>query len=300
MATGSKKVILSALIGNTLITISKIVVFFISGSTALLAEAIHSGADTGNQLLLLLGFHLSQRPADELHQFGYGKERYFWALMVAVSMFVIGAVVSIYEGVHKFMEPQPVTGVGWIYLVLGLSFVFESYPWYVALKSVKRENPGFTVLQAVRGSKSPSVIVVFLEDTAALLGIIIAFSGVVLMQVTAISAFDGLASIGIGLLLACVAFSLTYEIKSLLLGEAVSKQNYQDIFHAAGETQGVKKVLKLRTMHLGPDDVLITLNIAFQDFLSTKEIEAVVDSIEKNIRKVLPGAKYISIEADTE
>jgi len=294
----SKRVILAALIGNLLIAISKFTISFFSGSTAMLAEAVHSMADTGNQLLLLVGLRLSLRPADVLHPFGYSMERYFWALMVAITMFVVGAVVSFWHGVNKILHPHGLEHVGWIYLVLGLSAAFESYPLYLAYKTLRASDPEAGLVTVFRRSKRPALIVVFMEDSAALVGILLAFVGVLAAHLTGMSVFDGAASVCIGILLALVAFSVAYEMKSLLVGESVSEENYKRITAATERVEGVEKVHKLLTMHLGPDDVLVNLNVEFSDGLETGEIEELVDEIEAKIRTVVPEARQIFIEAD--
>ncbi len=299
MSQGSKKVVVAALIGNLLIALSKFVVAFLSGSTALFAEAVHSTADTGNQILLLVGMRLSLRPADVRHPFGYGQERYFWALMVAVTMFVVGAVVSLYHGIHKILEPQPIEHVGWIYLVLGLSALFESYPLFLAYKTLRESHPEQPLWRTLNESKRPAVIVVFMEDAAAMCGIFLAFLGVVLATYSGYLIFDGIASVCIGVLLALVAFSVAFEIKSLLIGEAVSKENYERILKTVNDIDEVEQVLTLLTMHLGPEEVLVNLNVAFIDGLETDAIEALVDRIENHIQQVVPEAKQIFIEADT-
>ena len=294
----SKKVILAALIGNATIAVSKFAVAVISGSTAMLAEAVHSVADTGNQVLLLIGLRLSKRPADELHPFGYGKERYFWALIVAVTMFVVGAVVSFWEGVSKILEPHPIEHVGWIYLVLGLSALFESYPLYLAYSALRKSGGDAGLITVFRQSKRPALIVVFMEDVAAMTGILLAFLGVLAAHMTGLGVFDGIASVGIGLLLAAVAFCVAYEIKSLLIGEGVSKEDYRKILLAVEGSTGVEKVLDLLTMHLGPDEAIVNLNVEFTDGLDTDRIESLVDEIEERIRRTVPVARHIFIEAD--
>jgi len=298
MQRGSKRVILAALVGNLTITISKFVVALVSGSTAMLAEGVHSLADTGNQLLLLVGLRLSRRPADEMHPFGYGKEMYFWALIVAVTMFVVGAVVSFWEGVNKILHPHPIEHAGWIYLILGLSALFESYPFYIAYSSLRESDSGAGLFATLHRSKRPAVIVVFMEDAAAMTGILIAFVGVLTAKLTGLEIFDGIASACIGLLLAAVAFCVAYEMRSLLIGESVSKENYEKILSAVEESPGVEKVLKLLTMHLGPDEIVVNLDVEFADGLSTDQIERLVDEVEKKIQRAVPEARYIFIEAE--
>lgn len=296
MKNESKKVILAALIGNLLISVCKMVVAAISGSTAMLAEAVHSLADTGNQVLLMIGLRLSQRPADELHPFGYGKERYFWAMIVAITMFVVGAAVSLWEGVGKILHPHPIEHLGWIYLVLGLSALLESYPWYLAYTTLKKSSNGQSLWTTIRRSKTPAIIVVFLEDSAALTGILLAFLGTLAAHLTGLSVFDGIASVGIGLLLAFVAFCIAYEIKSLLIGECASAEDYRKILAAVADCSGVEELSNLLTMHLGPEQLLVNLNLKFSAGLPTEQIEDLINQMEDRIRKEVPSAKHIFIE----
>ena len=299
MHSDSKKVVVSALIGNSLITVSKFIVAMFSGSSAMFAESIHSLADTGNQVLLLLGMKLSKREANDLHPFGYGKERYFWAMLVAVSMFVIGSVVSFYEGIHKIMDPQPLANITWIYIVLGASFAFECYPFYIAYKALRSENSSMGILSVIRKSKRPAVIVVFLEDLAALLGILIALLGVTIANAGGLLIFDGIASICIGVLLALVAFTVAYEIRSLLVGESATEENIELVRTAAQSVDGVRRVLDVLTMQMGPEELLINLNLAFEKRLNTDALEAIIDEVEAEIKRILPEARYISIEAES-
>jgi cation diffusion facilitator family transporter len=300
LKSGSKKVVLTAFFGNGAIAICKFIVAMMTGSTAMLAETIHSIADTGNQVLLMIGLSLSTKPADRQHPFGYGKERYFWAMMAAVSMFVVGAVVSFYHGVHKVLHPEALQNVEWAYLVLGLSFLFESYPLYVAYKEMRKEAAGKGVFRALRESKRPTVIIVFFEDSAALIGIVFAFAGILITQQTGLLYFDGVASICIGLLLGLVAVSVAYEVRSLLIGEGVSPQNYDKIIKTVSATKGVVSVVDLLTMHLGPDDVLVNLNVHFSNDLTTDDLERVVDEIEAGIKTRVPEVTIIFVEAEDE
>jgi cation diffusion facilitator family transporter len=290
--------VIAALLGNGAIAVTKFVVALVSGSTAMLAEALHSLADTGNQGLLLVGMRLSRRPADAEHPFGYGKERFFWAFVVAMTMFVIGSVVSIWQGITRVLEPHEIEHANLTYVVLGLSALFEAYPWYVALTQLRSVSRGRSLVRTIRESKRPSLVTVFLEDTAALLGLGIAAAGIVLSHVTANPVFDGVASIAIGAVLFCVAAILAYESKSLLIGESVSSDNLRAIEKAVQSVDQVDRILELLTMHLGPDDILVNINVQFKDDLSTDELEQAVDRIEALIRETLPAARRIFIEPD--
>jgi len=299
MKSGSKLVVLAALTANSLITAIKYVVALITGSSAMLAEAVHSTADTGNQVLLLLGLKRSQKPPDAAHPFGYGQEQYFWSFVVANMLFFIGAVVSVYEGIHKLQDPQPIERPGLIYAILAAAALIESVALFFAIKELnKTRRRGTGLMKAVQESKDTNVAVVFFEDTAALLGLTIAFVGVLLSQLTGMMLFDGVASILIGVLLAVVAFLLAHETKELLIGEAASPENVAAIRRAAAGTPGVLAVGNILTMHLGPRRILVNMNVDFEDQLLAEELEDVVDKMEANIREAVPAADKIFIEAD--
>jgi cation diffusion facilitator family transporter len=299
MKSGSKLVVLAALVANSLITAIKYVVALITGSSAMLAEAVHSTADTGNQVLLLLGLKRSRKPPDAAHPFGYGQEQYFWSFVVANMLFFVGAVVSVYEGIHKLQDPQPIERPWLIYAILGVAALIESVALFFAIKELNQtRRPGTGLFKAVQETKDTNVAVVFFEDTAALLGLTIAFVGVLLSQLTGMMLFDGVASIFIGVLLAVVAFVLAHETKELLIGEAASPENVAAIRQAAANTPGVKAVGNILTMHLGPRRILINMNVDFEDQLRAEELEGVVDMMEENIRKAVPAADKIFIEAD--
>jgi cation diffusion facilitator family transporter len=300
MKPGSKFIVLAALLANTLICAIKFVVALITGSSAMLAEAVHSAADTGNQILLLLGLKRSQKPADSAHPFGYGQEQYFWSFVVANMLFFVGAVISIYEGIHKLQDPRGLERPWLIYTILGVSSLIESVTLIFAVREMNRSRrPGAGLLRSVRDTKDTSVAVVFLEDTAALCGLAIAFVGVLLADLTGLMVFDGIASILIGVLLAGVAFLLAHETKELLIGEAASPENVAAIRRAAEETRGVKAVGSILTMHLAPNRILVNMNVDFQDDLQDAQLEKIIDGLEERIRRAVPEVDKIFIEADT-
>lgn len=299
MVSGSQRVVYAALAGNSLIMVAKFWAAFYSGSTAMLAEAVHSLADTGNQGLLLLGFALSVRPADEKHPFGYGKERYFWAFMVAMGIFIVGATFAIYEGIRKIGHAEPISGVNILFLVLGIAFIFESGSLYVAVKEFQKRRMGRGFIQAVQDSRDPAILTVLLEDTAALVGIVIAASGIALATWTGQPWWDGVASILIGVILTVVALLLALEVKDFLIGESASRMDRAAIREILLSFSEVERVLDLLSMHIGPEDILLNLNLEFRDGLTTEKIEKLVDDIEHSIRKKVPHVKRIFIEADT-
>jgi cation diffusion facilitator family transporter len=295
----SRKAVLAALVGNGAIALTKFLMAALSGSTAMLAEALHSVADTGNQALLLVGLKLSRKPPDAEHPFGYGKERFFWAFVVAMTMFIIGSVVSIWQGILRIIDPHPIHHANLTYIVLGLSALFESYPWYVAFRQMRGPMREKGLFRAIRETKRLSVLTVLLEDSAAMVGLAIAAAGILASRLAGTTVYDGIASIVIGLVLFGVAALLAYETKSLLIGESVTRENYARIHAAIRSIPQVEQILDLLTMHMGPDDILVNVNVLFRDDLTTDEVEQAVDDIESAVREAVPHVRRIFVEPDT-
>lgn len=303
MSTGTnKKIIYAAFAANFAIMISKVFAAVITGSTAMLAESLHSLADTGNQLLLLVGLRLSQKPADLAHPFGYGKENYFWAFVVAITMFVVGAVVSIWQGVEKILHPHELESIAWGVGVCIAGLAFEGASLIVATREVARRRHGRSIWQFVRASKEPVTITVFLEDSAALVGLCIALVGLVAARHLDMPRLDGVASVLIGILLAVVAFVLSVETKSLLVGESVLAEDRAAILAALEKTPRLRRVLDLKTMHLGPQRVLVAARLNFEDDLGTDDIEALLADAENAVMAAVPIVThcYLEIEADDD
>lgn len=298
MASGSKKVIYAALVGNTLIAISKFVGSIITGSSAMLSEGIHSVVDTGNQLLLLLGMKRAEKPADENYPFGHGKEIYFWSFVVAIMIFAVGSGISIYEGIHGIMDPHPVSNPKINYIILGLAILFEGSAWFFAWKEFKQLKNGETYLIAVHQSKDPSTFVVLFEDTAALLGLLVAGLGIWLGQVTGIHIFDGIASIIIGVILGLTATWLAYETKGLLIGESADPEIVQGIASITNGYPEIKSVNETLTMHMGPEYILVNLSVDFDDTMDADSIEKAVARLTKQIKNRYPRVKRIFVEAE--
>ena len=296
MNTESRTAIFAAIAGNLAIAATKLVAAFFTGSSAMLSEGIHSVVDTGNGGLLLLGFRQSQKPPDANHPFGYGMELYFWSLVVAVLIFALGGGMSVYEGVTHLAHPQ-IHDPTWNYVVLLFAFVFESFSFYFAYKAFRKEMSGRGVFQTIRSSKDPTTFTVLFEDTAALLGLIVAFLGIFLGHLLNNPYLDAVASIIIGLILAVVAGFLAYESKGLLIGEGVDPAVLAGIRALAGADPAVEEVRKSLTMHFSPDDVLLTLDIRFKKHLQAEGIAAAVNRLEKKIRDEHPEIKHIFIEA---
>ncbi|HMQ94270.1 MAG TPA: cation diffusion facilitator family transporter [Amaricoccus sp.] len=296
MAGGTTKVVIAALIGNAAIAVTKFAAAAFTGSSAMFAEAVHSVVDTGNQLLLLYGIRRSGRPADAVHPFGYGKEIYFWAFVVAILLFALGSGISIYEGLHKIADPHPITDAYVNYIVLGLAMVFEAAAWTVAYRAFERERGNTPILRAVRQSKDPALFTVLFEDSAAMLGLLAALTGVFLSDRFGILRADGAASLVIGGILAVAAVLLAIETKGLLIGEAASDDLLQSVIGLAGQAPFVEGVNEVRTMHFGPADVLVNISVDARNSLMANEIEGEVSRLETRIKAVHPEVSRVFIE----
>jgi cation diffusion facilitator family transporter len=293
----SFKVIVAALAGNLAIAVSKFAAAAVTGSAAMLSEAIHSTVDTGNELLLMWGLRRAARPADATHPFGYGLQLYFWTFVVAVMIFGLGAVIAIMEGINKVRDPHPVENVIVVYIVLGVSVAFEVGSWIVAFREFRRRKGSFGLIAAVRRSKDPTVFTVLFEDSAALLGLFVAFAGVGLGEVLDLPVLDGVASLGIGLILALTAAFLALESQSLLTGEAVHPEVRVGIERIAQTAPGVVALNETLTMHFGPRDVLVALSLDFDDAISAAQVEASVIHIEHGVRRQFPEVARVFVEA---
>ena len=303
-STSSKKVIYAALAGNFLIAITKTAASFITGSSAMLSEAVHSFVDTGNQGLLLYGIKRSNRPADEKHPFGYGMELYFWTFVVAIIIFGLGAGVSIFEGLKKVHNPEVITDVSVNYIVLGFALIFEAIAWYIAFKEFRLVQYNNSTIkrgffQTVRESKDPTVFTVLFEDSAAMLGLIVAFVGIWLAEYLKMPILDGVASIIIGIILAVTAALLAYESKGLLLGEGAANEVVSEIREIVDQETGVIAINEVLTMHMGPEDILVNLSIDFGEKLSSLEVEATISRLESTIKAKHPHIQRIFIEAQS-
>lgn len=299
MAGSSKKVIIAALLGNTLIALTKFIAAAITNSSAMLSEGIHSMVDTGNQILLLYGLKRAQKPADEMFPFGHGKEVYFWSFVVAILVFALGAGVSVYEGVLRLREPQPVANVYINYIVLGLALLFEGAAWFFALREFSKQKGKASYLQAVQRAKDPSTFVVLFEDSAAMLGLAVALVATLLGQVTGNLYFDGVASIIIGLILAATAVWLAYETKGLLIGERASGEVIEGIRAIVSAVADVKHVNEIATMHMGPDFVLANLSLDFIDNIPSQVVEHTITEITGQIKLQYPVVKRVFIEIES-
>lgn len=296
MAGGSTRVVVAALIGNSLIAVTKFAAAAATGSSAMFAEAIHSVVDTGNQALLLFGIRRSARPADAQHPFGYGKEIYFWSFVVAILLFALGAGISFYEGVHKLANPHPMTNAVWNYVVLGLAMVFEAVAWTVAFREFNRVRGKAGIWQAVRDSKDPALFTVLFEDTAAMAGLVAAMIGVFCADQLGLLWADGVATLVIGTILALAAVLLAIETKSLLIGEAANPELVEDIIGLAEQATFVDGVNEVRTIHFGADAVLVNLSVDARDHLDAGTIETGVSELEARIKSSFPEVNRVFIE----
>jgi len=295
----STKVIYAAIAANLAIAATKFTAAAFTGSSAMVSEGIHSLVDTGNGGLMLLGVHQSRKPADERHPFGYGKELYFWTLIVAIVIFAVGGGVSAYEGLLHVIHPKPFENPLLNYIVLGVAFVFEGYSFLVAYKTFQLEKGEQGIWESIETSKDPTTYTVLFEDSAALLGLVVAFVGVLLAHKLNNPYFDGIASIMIGIILAVVAVLLAYESKGLLVGEAVDPATLKNIRRIAESDPRVEKVKSALTMHFGPETVLLAMDLQFRKNLSAAEVENSIDVLEDKIRKQHEEVKHIFIESDS-
>lgn len=298
MAASSKKVIYAALVANAIIAVIKFAAAFITGSSAMFSEGIHTTVDTGNQLLLLLGIKKAQKPADANHPFGYGKEIYFWSFIVAIMVFAVGAGVSIYEGIHSVMDPHPIENVMLNYGVLGFAVIATGIAWYFALKEFNQIKGKRGVFETVHKEKNPTTFVVLFEDSAALAGLFVALAGIGLSQWTGNPIYDGIASICIGIILGTTATWLAYETKGLLIGESADKKIITGIKNIASRHKAIKTINEALTIHMGPEYVLATLSVDFEDSLTASLIEDDINEITGEIKQSYPTVKRVFVEAE--
>jgi len=291
-------VIFAALAGNTLIAVTKFTAAALTGSSAMLSEGIHSLVDTGNQVLLLYGLNRSRKPADELFPFGYGKEVYFWSFVVAILIFALGGGVSLYEGIEHLRHPEPISRPLINYVVLGLALTFEGSAWLFALREFSKAKGKWGYLEAIQRAKDPSVFVVLFEDSAAILGLLLAFAGVALSQSTGILYFDGIASVLIGLILLGTAIWLAYETKGLLIGESANRHVIRGVRDILTSNVLIESVNEILTMHMGPDYILANISVDFKDDCRTGDIETAIAMIDQAIKAQYPQIKRIFIEAE--
>jgi cation diffusion facilitator family transporter len=294
---GSRKAIAAAFLANLGIAIAKFAGFFVTGAASLLAEAIHSVADTGNQALLFLGGHRARRRPTPEHPFGYGRERYFWAFIVALMLFSLGALFAIYEGIEKLIHPHELESVAVALAVLGVAIVLEALSFRTAVVEAAAVKGDDSWWHFIRRSKSPELPVVLLEDTGALLGLLLAFAGVGAAELTGNPRWDALGSVGIGILLGVIAIVLAVEMKSLLIGESAAEPTEAAIRDAISDAPEVRRIIHLRTLHLGPDELLVAAKLDL-DSSTVPDVARAIDAAESRVRAAVPIARVIYLEPD--
>ena len=298
-AHASKLVIYAALAANALIALTKFIAAAVTGSSAMLSEAVHSVVDTGNQGFLLYGLRRSARPPDQRHPFGYGRELYFWAFVVALLIFAGGAGVSLYEGLHRLHDPKPLTHAYVNYVVIAIAMLFEGGSWTFAFRRVRATKGQRSYLEAVRRSKDPTIFTVLFEDSAALLGLVVALAGIGLGEWLELPVLDGVASIAIALILGATAAWLAYECKGLLIGEGVLPEVRRGIERIVAAQPGILRVNEHLSVHLGPDDVLLNLSLDFASDLSADQVEAAISDLERRLKSAYPEIRRVFIEAQS-
>jgi len=299
MSTSSKKVIYAALAGNGLIAVTKFIAAAITGSSAMFSEGIHSVVDTGNQVLLLHGMRKARKPPCDRFPFGHGKEIYFWSFAVAILIFAVGSGVSLYEGIIHTIHPEPMGNPMVNYMVLGLAMLFEGAAWFFALTEFTKSKGKWGYIEAVQRGKDPTLFVVLFEDSAAMLGIVVAFLGVLLVDLTGILIFDGIASIIIGLILGGTAIWLAYETKGLLIGESANEMVIKGIREIILKYDGIDNLNEVLTMHMGPDFVLVNVSIDFKGDIPAGDLENIIARMDKQIKESFPTVKRIFVEAES-
>jgi cation diffusion facilitator family transporter len=300
-AGGSSRAVVAALAANLGIALTKFLAFALTGSSSMLAEAIHSVADSGNQVLLLVGGARARRQATPRHPFGYGRERYIYAFIVSVVLFSVGGVFAVYEGIHKIQHAEPIESWHWVpVLVLGIAIVLESFSFRTAIAETNLVRGGASWVQFIRRARAPELPVVLLEDFAALIGLVLALIGVGLTLITSNGVFDGIGTLAIGVLLVLVAAVLAVETKSLLIGESATADQVAAIELALVGDDAVQRVIHLRTLHLGPEELLVAAKIAVPGAVRAAEVAAAIDAAEQRVRAALPIECLIYLEPDID
>ena len=307
----SRKAVYAALLGNLGVAIAKLIAALLTGSIAMFAETLHSFSDTFNQVLLLMGIKTSTKAATERHPFGYGKEQFFWSFIVATMIFGISGILSVEQGVGSILgKIHHIENINVSYVILIISAAFEGNALRIALSIFKEtieargEKINFSsLIKEFQESKDPSILTVIAEDSAALLGIIIAWLGISLSQITKNTLYDALGSLGIGIILMIFAFFLAKENKALLIGESISKKDYKRIVNLVHQIPEVNRIIALRTMHFAAEDVLVAMDVSLMDGLDTDKIESVIDNIEQKVKQAIPYINpskiYVEVEQDS-
>ncbi|MFN8183228.1 MAG: cation diffusion facilitator family transporter [Candidatus Nanopelagicales bacterium] len=297
---GGTKAVIAALGANVGIAISKFVAFLLTGSSSMLSEAIHSVADSANQVLLLVGGRRARRDADRTHQFGYARVRYVYAFVVSIVLFLVGGIFSLYEGFHKFTHPEELRDVGIAIGVLLIAVALEAFSFRTAMRETNRSRGSRSLLRYVHDARQPELPVVLLEDSGALIGLMFALIGVGMATITGDARWDGLGAMAVGTLLVVIAVFLAYEMASMLVGESALPEEQEAIRTALDETEEVDRVIHLKTLHVGPDELLVAAKIAIGGEDDAATIARGIDRAEAAVRQVVPSARYIYLEPDLD
>lgn len=298
MSHGSSKAVVAACLANSGIALAKTVGFLITGASSMLAEAIHSFADTGNQALLLVGQKRGERAPTERHPFGYGRERYFWSFLVAMVLFALGSVYAVYEGIHRILHPEPLESPLVAVGILGIAAALEAWSFRTALREARALRGNLSWFEFIRRTKTAELPVVLLEDLGALIGLVVALSGVSLATYTGDARFDGAGSVLVGVLLGILSLLLSLEMQSLLIGEAADPEVEERIRAALTQGPDVRRIIHLRTVHLGPDDLLVAAKLEFDAAIDVPTLCASIDRTELGVREAVPMARLLFIEPD--
>ncbi|BCO37314.1 cation transporter [Mycobacterium heckeshornense] len=299
-STSSVRAILAALAANVGIAAAKFVGFLVTGSSSMLAESVHSVADTSNQALLLLGQRAARKQADALHPFGYGRSRYFWSFVVALVLFTLGSVFALYDGYHKITHPAELSSPAVALVILSVAIVLEAFSFRTAMVESRPLKGNSSWWRFIRTSRNPELPVVLLEDTGALIGLVFALAGVGLTATTGDPVWDGIGTLGIGVLLGLIAIVLMVEMHSLLIGEGATSAQTQAIRAALESTEHVERLIHLRTQYLGPEEMLVAAKIAVAPQVQLATIAATIDAAEANVRAAVPAARVIYLEPDLD
>ena len=297
-ASGGTKAILAAFFANLGIAIAKFVAFAFTGASSMLAEAIHSCADTGNQALLLLGGRLARREATPTHPFGYGRERYFWSFVVALVLFTVGSMFALYEGIEKIRHPHAIDAPIWAFSVLSIGIVLEGLSFRTAIVESNRVRGEQSWTTFIRRSRSPELPVVLLEDLGAMIGLVMALGAVAISVAFDSPVWDGIGTLSIGVLLGLIAVVLAIEMKSLLIGEGATAKTRAKIVSAVSSVEGVTGIVHIRTQHIGPDELLVGAKVSFDPNYTTRQLTDAINEVEERVRRDVPEARPMYIEPD--
>ena len=299
-AEGGLRAVVAALLANLGIAVSKFIAFAFTGSSSLLTEAIHSVADSGNQVLLLIGNKRSKKGADAHHNFGYGRRRFIYGFIVAVVLFLVGGLFSLYEGLHKIQHPEELRDAWIAFLVLGIAIVLEAMSFRTALREASKSKGRRSLVRFLKDSRQPELPVILLEDAGALLGLCFALCGVSLAVITGNGVWDGVVALCVGALLVVIAIFLAMEMAAMLVGETALPEEVAAIQAALEASNGVLRVIHLRTLHVGPDELLVAAKIAVAHSDTGASIAADINAAEASLRRAVPSARYVFLEPDID